>query len=54
MLKFMLALKNKSVTKHNIVYNNSNVYSDNIKKNIYTILPIVQELYLQSKPIVKY
>ena len=33
--------------------NNNNVYLDNIK-NIYTILPIVHELYLQTKPIVKY
>ena len=33
--------------------NNNNVYLDNIK-NIYAILPIVHELYLQTKPIVKY
>ena len=36
-----------------LVNNNNNVYLDNIK-NIYTILPTVHELYLQTKPIVKY
>ena len=36
-----------------LINNNNNVFLDNIK-NIYAILPIVHELYLQTKPIVKY